>query len=201
MKFSYISSTQFTGSYLTTYDNGSYYIPYTQRPTTLSFWLKQVNYQVDSLAVSIEINNQVKLGYGYKVIMAKDTNFNKYSVNITYSSTSQPTIMRIIFDPLSSINPSSYFIVDDISTELDVGIQDVNNEGEINISRLSNANEIMINSKWGSVESVEIIDILGKSVYNKLYRPLMDISELGKGIFVIRVHLANGKELLKKVVF
>lgn len=96
------------------------------------------------------------------------------------------------------------FIIDDIivrGTAIETMANTELTQGNFNVYK--DGNEFVVKSTSEKIQSVELIDLTGKKVFNQKANKnefRIQANQLSKGVYVVKATLVNGKELTKKIV-
>jgi hypothetical protein len=192
------------GRPLVTSSSSGEYIPFSLKPSQLTFWLLLNNNLVDTTFATIDLkSNGSIIGTGSLVIGTKDTIYKKYTINIVYTNSAQPDEARISFGWRTGSSCKSYFIVDELSTDADVGIKDLADVPSIEVYYSQADSKLFFTGQKSQAEKikVEILDVTGHKVYESLFidEILLDERFLA-GIYVVKISGEDGSVLYKKIL-
>jgi hypothetical protein len=204
MKMAYVTSSQFVGSVLKTYSNSTQYVSYSQKPNTLSFWLKFHNNNVDSMDAGVELrNNGVKIGSGWLIVFATDTFYHKYSIPISYSSSAQPQEIKVTFSSLTRKNYKTYYILDELSTDADVGVNEYLSANGIKVYYNQEFNEIHIKklNEFIEINSIELYELSGRIIHTAKCSDRIRLSSTYEhGIYLVKFIFKDGSVGVIKLI-
>lgn len=130
------------------------------------------------------------------------TNDNPDWTTTDFTFTATTTEVVIYVRSLASIDEDTEVFYDNISLQEDATAS-VEDAFASNFKIYPNPAEdfITIESKNSSINSIEIFDLLGKSIYSKM-KPsnnVIDVSDFSKGVYLLKLE-SEGKSLTKKIV-
>lgn len=126
-------------------------------------------------------------------VYLKDNNFNTYH-NLTlndYTFTSEPGIFNNRFEIV--FKPQALSIDDNVMDANSISIVELN-DGQV---------QFKLNSKALSISNVEILDVLGRRIYNlqaNSATEVYNLSKLSQAAYIAKITLSNGQVISKKAV-
>lgn len=152
-----------------------YYVPMSNKPTKLFGWYMYQSF-LDSLTFSISVKSAGNvIGTGAFSTINTATAYTQFTANINYTSTAVPDSFRIILSinharPLPQFNAfgngGSYFIVDDLKFDTNVGIHENNFSSSIKTYPNPTNDFLVFQNVDNStqISSIEIFDVKGQLI-------------------------------------
>jgi hypothetical protein len=142
------------------------------------------------------------IGYGLDPVLASPT-YKGFEAEITYfNSTATPSEFIVLFVVISTetqaAEPYSYMIVDDLNISYGTGINSPRLSEEVSV--YPNPAKEVLNIRTSATEyDVQVVDMLGRVVITEKSNPAINISNLTKGAYFVKV-TQNGTTNTEKII-
>lgn len=206
---------QWVDTYVTTGTmSAGYYIPMSNKPTKLFGWYMYHSFS-DSLTFSISIKSGGNvIGTGAFNTTNTATAYTQFTANINYTSTAVPDSFRIILSinharPLPQFNAfgngGSYFIVDDLSFDTNIGIHENNFSNNIKTYPNPTNNFLVFQNldNTAQISSIEIFDVKGLLVKKhfineKIFE--LNVQDYNSGLYFYKITDTGGNTKTEKFI-
>ncbi len=183
--------------------------PFKGRPTSLRFFTA-FSEPGNSATVSLTFyridtnGNWQPLGSGFSTFSHTKDGWVEEALNISYTDTTMPTRCHISFDyPSNAVGKKNIsFYLDEISFSNNTSIAEnlINNKEQIAFPCPADK---LLSLKLSGDAKVQIIDMLGKSVYSRIFAPGLSslaTDNLPNGFYLLYIVYASGQTEIDKII-
>jgi hypothetical protein len=179
----------------------------TQKPVKIAVYAKAtIENETDMMATLALVysgtgEDRQVIGFGVGSIGASTT-YEEIVADIMYTDpTATPSELIVLFAAISAtqtaVAPYSYMIVDDLIIDYSSGISNVKLS---DVSIYPNPAKEVLNIKTSATKyEIEVVDVLGRVVITENSKPTINISDLTKGVYFVKV-TQNGTTNTEKIV-
>jgi len=158
---------------------------------------------VIALVYGMDNGTRTVIGMGTSMGMPGKADYQPFDINITYTNSeiaaTELIVMIAAFSTAETASaPYSYILVDDITVDYTTHLMDCNLPN-VNIYPNPAQDVIHIDVPVNNTYEIQIFDLLGKMVLTAQNTPKVNIANLQKGVYFVRV-LQEGKTKIEKIV-
>ena len=187
--------------------SSGFYFPITTKPTKLKGWYILQTNGLDTFTVNVTMKKQgAIIGQGEFTSTTTNLNYAQFSANINYTSAVTPDSMKIIISfnhaTAGSGHAGSYFILDDLTLDQTIGVEDISNEPTIQFSPNPAQNKITITQNTDQQTNIKLFDLNGAIIHQWQLNntsQTFDISPLTNGIYWLQFE-KDGTSYKEKLV-
>jgi Secretion system C-terminal sorting domain len=174
------------------------FVPITYNPQYFSFYYKYLPVGGDSAIASLKVYDTAsnEIGAGTIIMSSAATNYTLAQTNVVYTSSDVAAFVVMSFrTAVNQINMGTRLLVDDVSFQNLLATQNLTKENSFSFYPNPAVDIITLNNTQNT--KVEIVNELGSVVLQQNKAASIDISQLSKGFYYLKVYAGDKIEIKK----